>query len=72
LVRLVLENNYGGLLGNYFFIKDDVIHELQSKGKQLGFGFISSKNSLYREVNRGIYWIYTNKPERLLRMIKNF
>lgn len=66
---LVVEKNYAGLLGHYFFIGNKLIKRLKSHHKQLGFGFISSKNSLWREINRGIFWLYTNNPEDLKRWL---
>ena len=68
--KLCLEKNYGGLLGHYFFVTNQLIHELQSQGKQVGFGFISSKNSPFRELNRGIDWVYTNDPKTLLAVCR--
>ena len=30
-----------------------------------GVGFIDSKNSLYRELNRGVSWLFTNQAVKL-------
>jgi glycerophosphoryl diester phosphodiesterase len=70
--KLCIEKNYGGLLGHYFFVGNKLIRELQSHGRQVGFGFISSKNSLYREINRGIDWVYTNNPKLLVAILQKF
>lgn len=66
--QLCLEKNYGGLLGHYFFVGDHLVNELQTNNKQIGLGFVSSKNSLYRELNRGIDWVYTDNPKKMLKI----
>lgn len=64
-LQLVSSKNYGGLLGHYFFIDGNLIKKLRQQNRHVGIGFIASKNSLYREVNRGVEWIFTNHPARL-------
>ncbi|HAT9008000.1 TPA: glycerophosphodiester phosphodiesterase, partial [Legionella pneumophila subsp. pneumophila] len=29
--------------------------------QHFGVGFVDSKNSLYRELNRGVKWLFTNE-----------
>jgi hypothetical protein len=34
-------------------------------------GFIASKNSLYRELNRGVEWVFTNDALKLQAMLSD-
>ncbi|KGP63754.1 glycerophosphodiester phosphodiesterase [Legionella norrlandica] len=63
--ELSLKENYGGVLGNYLLFNDKVIKRLQAANQHYGVGFVDSKNSLYRELNRGIQWIFTNEAVRI-------
>jgi glycerophosphoryl diester phosphodiesterase len=61
LLNLVLEKNYGGLLGHYLFIKDEMILALHNKKKVVGTGFLSSRAMLAREIHRGVDYLFTNE-----------
>lgn len=62
--------NHGAVAGHFLFFSKQKIAELKSKKKQVGVGFIDSKNSLFRELNRGADMIFTNHPLRLISSIK--
>jgi glycerophosphoryl diester phosphodiesterase len=59
--RQTLEKNYGGLLGHYLLINNRKIKKLKSAQKKVGVGMVDSKSTLYRELNRGACWIFSNK-----------
>lgn len=62
---LSIRKHYGGVLGSYLLLTKKRIFNLK-KAKQLyGVGFVNSKNGLYRELNRGVTWIFTNQAEKL-------
>lgn len=58
--NLSFEKDYGGILGHYQLISRYGIRKHLRRGHKVGVGFIASKNSLYRELNRGVEWIFTN------------
>lgn len=58
---LSIKENYGGVLGNYLLLTDKKRLKLKEANQISGVGFVNSKNSLYRELNRGISWIFTNQ-----------
>jgi glycerophosphoryl diester phosphodiesterase len=60
---LSISKNYGGVLGNYLLLTNSVKQQLKDANQLYGVGFVDSKNSLYRELNRGIMWIFTNQAE---------
>ncbi|MGB3211109.1 MAG: glycerophosphodiester phosphodiesterase family protein [Desulforhopalus sp.] len=60
-----LQKGYGGVTGHYLMITNEIVHKQHRAGKQTGTGFISSRNCLCRELNRGIEWIFTNNAVEL-------
>lgn len=66
--RLVLEKDYGGIAGHYFLLDNAKLARHNKKGQKVGVGFPASKNCLFREINRGVEWIFSNNAGRLQRM----
>lgn len=64
--KLSLSKYYGGVLGHYLLMSDRKIKRLRNAHQEVGVGFVDSKYSLYREVNRGIEWIFTNQAARVI------
>jgi len=60
LSRLSIERAYGGLGGHYLLLTDRLRQCHEAAGQRLGTGFPGSKNCLFRELNRGIEWIFSN------------
>ena len=58
-------NNYRGITGHYFLIIDSILKKHQHQHQRVGTGFIGSKNCLFRELNRGINWIFSNNAVEL-------
>ena len=59
--NLSIKENYGGVLGNYLLLCPKRMNQLKEAHQLSGVGFVDSKNSLYRELNRGVRWIFTNQ-----------
>ena len=58
-------NNYRGITGHYFLIIDSILKKHQQQHQRVGTGFIGSKNCLFRELNRGVNWIFSNNAVEL-------
>ena len=58
--RMALQENHGGMAGHYLFITDTRMKRHQEDGQKIGTAYIRSKNSLFREINRGVDWIFSN------------
>lgn len=65
--RAAVENNYGGITGHFFLLTDTILRLHQETGQCIGTGFITSPNCLFREINRGVTWIFTNSMGDLSR-----
>jgi len=58
--QLALERDLGGLAGHYLLMTNQICQRHRLRQQKLGTGFVSSRNVLYRELNRRIDWIFTN------------
>jgi glycerophosphoryl diester phosphodiesterase len=58
--KISLEKEYGGVLGHYLLLKDKQIQDLKAAHQIAGVGFVDSKYSLYRELNRGLRFLFSN------------
>ncbi|MBV1882871.1 MAG: hypothetical protein KUG82_14635 [Pseudomonadales bacterium] len=68
--RYALQQNLGGVTGHYLFISDRIIRQHNERGMKVGVGFINSRNSLYRELNRGTDWLFSNEALRIQSMVQ--
>ena len=63
--RLALSRGYGGINGHYLLVTNGMILRHHEKNQKVGTGFIESVNCLFRELNRGVDWVYSNDAARL-------
>jgi glycerophosphoryl diester phosphodiesterase len=59
--RQVVEKKLRGLTGHFLLMTNHTIKTLQQNGQSVGTGFVDSKQCLFRELNRGVRWIFSNK-----------
>lgn len=59
LMEDVLAQDLGGITGPYLLLNQTILKQLKSDMK-VGTGFIRSPNCLFRELNRGVEWLFTN------------
>tara|TARA_B100000686_G_scaffold217410_1_gene224497 strand:- start:635 stop:1456 length:822 start_codon:yes stop_codon:yes gene_type:complete len=71
LSRIALEKNYAGFAGHYILIGNKVVRKHLKSGQNIGVGYPSSKNSLFRELNRSVEWIFSNDALALNRIYQN-
>ncbi len=67
--KAVLEQGLGGHAGHYLLIHGALKRRHQDAGQLVGAGFPSSRAVLFREINRGSDWIFSNHAVRLQRII---
>ncbi len=65
LHKQTLHLNYAGLLGSYFLVTDKMLKNYLDNNQGIGTGFVRSKMALYREVNRGTTWVFSNHADQL-------
>jgi len=69
LSKLAFKNHYCGISGHYLFLSNQLLKKHRNIGQKIGTGFVSSRNVLCRELNRGIDWIFSNHAVRLQNML---
>ena len=60
LSEISLQRSYCGLSGHYLLLGTELQHKHEAAGQRVGTGFPRSRNCLYRELGRGIEWIFSN------------
>ena len=65
LSDLALMKSYGGIAGHYLFISDGLLNKHLEQNQSVGTGYVRSKNCLFRELNRGVEWIFSNDAIKL-------
>lgn len=65
MVDAVIKHDLAGVGAHYLVLNQHSIQRLQSADKSAGCGFQNSRYGLWREVNRGVEWIFTNEALKL-------
>jgi glycerophosphoryl diester phosphodiesterase len=68
LSKQALKNKYCGITGHYLFLSNYLLKKHRKISQNIGTGFISSRNALFRELNRDIDWIFSNDAVKLQRI----
>ncbi|MEW6672008.1 MAG: glycerophosphodiester phosphodiesterase family protein [Thermodesulfobacteriota bacterium] len=61
LSELSIREGYGGVLGHYLLVTEALRKKHQKCHQGVGTGFINSKQALFRELNRGVDWIFSDQ-----------
>lgn len=69
--QLSLEKKYGGVLGHFLFLSPQRILRHSQSSQKVGTAFINSKNSMYREINRDVDWLFSDCAADLQAHIKS-
>jgi glycerophosphoryl diester phosphodiesterase len=63
-----VERGIAGICGHYALMRRRHISRHHRWGQQVGTGFIASRACLYREVNRGVTWLFSNHAEKMQKI----
>ena len=69
LSKLAIEQNYNGLAGHYLFLTVSRLKKHQKFRQKVGTGYINSKNCLFRELNRGVEWVFSDNAVELQKIV---
>ena len=70
LSKLARSENYRGLCGHYLFLSNGILKLHLDLHQKVGTGYIGSKNCLFRELNRGVEWIFSNNAAELQEVVR--
>jgi glycerophosphoryl diester phosphodiesterase len=68
--RLAAANGWGGLAGHYLLINRRVLNHHHGLSQGVGTGFVDSRHCLFREVARGVDWIFSNRAAEMQTLCK--
>ncbi len=60
--------DYAGICGQYLLVSNTLIKNHRKLSQNTGCGFVASRFSFYRELNREVEWIFTNHAIKLNRI----
>ncbi len=63
--RAALVSDFAGVCGHYLLLNQGMIQRHHRQGQKVGTGFVASRFAFYRELNRGVDWIFTNHALKL-------
>ena len=70
--NIAIREKYGGILGHYLLINRRYRNRHGRQGQKIGTGFVASPNCLFRELNRGVEWIFSNNAVTLQQVVNNY
>ena len=68
--NLALAREMSGLAGHYFLLNHSILSKHRAGGQEVGTGYPRSKNCLFREINRGVEWIFSNNAAELQAIVR--
>jgi glycerophosphoryl diester phosphodiesterase len=66
----VQQQGFGGMGGHYLLVRDAITQDLLEAGRFVGTGYPKSRNALFRELNRGVEWVFSNDAVELARLLR--
>ena len=72
LSKACIEGDFGGLTGHFLLLSNTLKRRHAAVGQRIGTGFISSRNCLFRELNRGIEWIFSNDAVKIQQILDRY
>lgn len=64
-----LKQEIGALTGQYLLLSNKMKDQCHKQGLKVGTGFPDSKNLFFREVGRGVDWVFTNHAVNLAKLL---
>ena len=65
LSQHALTGGFAGVSGHYLLLNNRMLQQHRYSGQKVGTGFAASRSCFYRELNRGVDWIFTNHALKL-------
>lgn len=69
LSKLAIRQNYSGVAGHYALLTRSRLKRHKAHMQNLATGYVNSKNCLFRELNRGVQWIFSDNAVELQRVV---
>ncbi len=69
LSKLAIEHNYSGLAGHYALLTQARLKKHKARKQKVATGYVNSKNCLFRELNRGVEWLFSDNAVALQKVV---
>ena len=69
LSKLAIEQDYSGIAGHYALLTRSRLKKHKTFRQHLATGYINSKNCLFRELNRGVEWVFSDNAVALQKVV---
>jgi glycerophosphoryl diester phosphodiesterase len=69
--QVALQKNYGGMACHYAFMSRSRMRDHQQRGQKVGTAYIKSRNSLFREIHRGVDWLFSNHAVKVQQILNH-
>jgi glycerophosphoryl diester phosphodiesterase len=70
--RWVRRHRWGGFCGHYLLVGNAMLGHHHRQHQRIGTGFIASANCMFRELNRGVDWIFSNDAVALQSEVRKY
>jgi len=67
--QLAIEKNFCGVAGHYLLLSAELLEKHHENKQCVGTGYISSRNCLFREIRRGVDWIFSNNAADIQKIL---
>jgi glycerophosphoryl diester phosphodiesterase len=69
LSKLAIRQNYSGVAGHYALLTRSRLKRHKAHMQNLATGYVNSKNCLFRELNRGVQWMFSDNAVELQKVV---
>ena len=69
LSKLAIGQNYSGLAGHYVLLTKSRLKKHKELKQKLATGYVNSKNCLFREMNRGVEWVFSDNAAEMQKIV---
>jgi glycerophosphoryl diester phosphodiesterase len=69
LSKSAIGQNYSGFAGHYALLTKSRLKKHRELKQKLATGYVNSKNCLFREVNRGVEWTFSDNAVELQKIV---
>ncbi len=67
--KMALQHGWAGVAGHFLLMTNRRLRLHHRRGQKVGTGFADSPNCLWRELARGVDWVFTNQGDRLQALV---
>jgi glycerophosphoryl diester phosphodiesterase len=67
--ELAIKADYAGMCGHYALLGNRLLARHRLVDQSIGTGYISSRNVLFRELSRGVKWVFSNDAVAMQREV---